>query len=42
LAGKHVLVEKPFTVTVEEAQALDALAKEKGKLLTVYQNRRYY
>ena len=41
LAGKHVLVEKPFTVTAEEARALDTLAKEKGKLLTVYQNRRY-
>lgn len=41
LAGKHVLVEKPFTVTAEEARALDTLAKEKGKLLMVYQNRRY-
>ena len=41
LAGKHVLVEKPFTVTLEEAQELDTLANEKGKLLTIYQNRRY-
>ena len=41
LAGKHVLVEKPFTLTAEEAQDLDLLAREKGKLLTVYQNRRY-
>ena len=41
LAGKHVLVEKPFTLTAEEAQDLDLLAREKSKLLTVYQNRRY-
>lgn len=40
-AGKHVVVEKPFTNTVEEAEELIALAKEKGKLLTVYHNRRY-
>ena len=41
LAGKHVIVEKPFTVTVEEGEALIALAKEKKKLITVYQNRRF-
>ncbi|KAK6537574.1 hypothetical protein TWF694_011756 [Orbilia ellipsospora] len=41
LAGKHVVVEKPFTPTSTEADHLIALAKEKGKLLTVYQNRRY-
>lgn len=41
LAGKHVLVEKPFTVTPQEAHTLDNLAKEKRKILTVYQNRRY-
>jgi predicted dehydrogenase len=40
-AGKDVVVDKPFTTTLEEAQALVALAKEKGPLLTVYQNRRY-
>ncbi|QCT04686.1 oxidoreductase domain protein [Paenibacillus algicola] len=40
-AGKHVVVEKPFTVTSEEAKALIALAKNRGVLLTVYQNRRW-
>ncbi|EWC43511.1 hypothetical protein DRE_07511 [Drechslerella stenobrocha 248] len=41
LAGKHVVVEKPFTTPAAEADHLIALAKEKGKLLTVFQNRRY-
>jgi len=41
LAGKHVIVEKPFTITVGEAEELTKLAKEKGLLLVVYQNRRY-
>jgi scyllo-inositol 2-dehydrogenase (NADP+) len=41
LAGKHVLVEKPFTVTVAEADELIRLAHEKKKILSVYQNRRY-
>jgi len=40
-AGKHVIVEKPLTVMVEEGQALNELAKEKKLLLSVYQNRRY-
>lgn len=40
-AGKHVVVEKPFTVTVEEGEELIALAKEKNTMLSVYQNRRY-
>lgn len=40
-AGKHVIVEKPFTVTVQEADKLITLAKKKGKLLTVFQNRRW-
>ncbi len=40
-AGKHVVVEKAFTTTVEEAQSLEALATKAGKLLTVYHNRRW-
>jgi scyllo-inositol 2-dehydrogenase (NADP+) len=40
-AGKHVLVDKPFTITSAEAEELIALAKEKQKVLTVYQNRRW-
>ncbi len=39
-AGKHVVVEKPFTVTSEEADKLIALAKEKNRILTVFQSRR--
>ena len=41
LAGKHVVVEKSFTVTVEEAEELSALALQQQKILTVYQNRRF-
>jgi predicted dehydrogenase len=40
-AGKHVVVEKPFTITVEEANELIELAKKQNKKLSVYQNRRY-
>jgi predicted dehydrogenase len=41
LAGKHVVVEKPFTATVEEAKELIALAKSQNLKLSVYHNRRY-
>ena len=41
LANKHVLSEKPFTTTVEQAEELIALAKKQGKHLFVFQNRRY-
>lgn len=40
-ASKHVIVEKPFTVTVQEADELIALAKQQKKMLTVFQNRRW-
>jgi len=40
-AGKHVVVEKPFTVTSQQAEQLIALAHERGKLLSVHQNRRW-
>lgn len=40
-AGKNVIVEKPFTATVEEGEELIRLAHQKNKLLSVYQNRRY-
>jgi predicted dehydrogenase len=40
-AGKHVIVEKPFVVKVEEGEELIAIAKEKSLLLSVYQNRRF-
>ena len=40
-AGKHVVVEKPFTNTSEEARQLITLAEVTGKVCAVYQNRRY-
>ena len=40
-AGKHIIVEKPFTVTTAEADQLIQLAKAKGKTLTVFQSRRW-
>ncbi len=40
-AGKHVVVEKPFTVFAEQAKELIALAKKMDRKLSVYQNRRY-
>ena len=41
LAGKHVVVEKPFTITTREADELIAVAKQQNKILTVNQNRRF-
>jgi scyllo-inositol 2-dehydrogenase (NADP+) len=41
LAGKHVVVEKPFTLDAAEASRLDALARERGLCLTVFHNRRW-
>lgn len=40
-AGKNVIVEKPFTATVTQAEELIALAKKKNVKLSVYHNRRY-
>ena len=40
-AGKHVIVEKPFVFTVAEGEELIRLAAEKGRMLTVFQNRRW-
>ncbi len=40
-AGKHVVVDKPFTVSSSEGRQLVDLAKKKGKILTVFQNRRW-
>lgn len=40
-AGRDVLVDKPFATTLAEAQTLVELARKAGRLLTVYQNRRY-
>jgi len=40
-AGRDVLVDKPFTTTLDEAIALVRFAKQQNRLFTVYQNRRY-
>lgn len=40
-AGKHVIVEKPFTQTIEQGEELINLAKSKNLLLSVFQNRRW-
>jgi predicted dehydrogenase len=40
-AGKHVVVDKPFTVTAAEARALATTAAEAGRVLSVFQNRRW-
>lgn len=39
--GKHIVVEKAFTTTADEAKILTDLANEKGLILSVYQNRRW-
>lgn len=40
-AGKHLVVDKPFTVTLSQARELEALAKSGGRLLSVFHNRRW-
>ncbi|BDI30070.1 oxidoreductase [Capsulimonas corticalis] len=41
LADKHVVVEKPFTITSEEARELTVLSHRQGRVLSVHQNRRW-
>lgn len=40
-AGKHVIVEKPFTTTIEQGEELIRLAEKKRLILSVFQNRRW-
>lgn len=40
-AGKHVVLEKPFTITTDEARQLVNIAAGSADILSVYQNRRY-
>lgn len=39
--GKHVVVDKPFTLTLAEARILAKIASQKERLLSVFQNRRW-
>lgn len=40
-AGRHVVVDKPIAMDVAQAEALIEIAERAGRILTVYQNRRW-
>ncbi len=40
-AGRHVVIDKPLTPTLREAEELVELASRKNRLLIVFQNRRW-
>lgn len=40
-AGKHVVVDKPFAVTLDQAQAIAQRAQQCGRVLAVFHNRRW-
>lgn len=40
-AGKHVVVDKPLSVASADARALSQLAEKHGRVLAVFQNRRW-
>lgn len=40
-AGKHVVVEKPFVLDIKDGEKLIELSRKKGKILTVFQSRRW-
>ena len=40
-AGKHVVVDKPFTITSADADKLIDLSRKVGRVLSVFQNRRW-
>ena len=41
LAGKHVVVEKPFAITVAEGKEVMRVAARRGKTLNVFHNKRF-
>ena len=41
LAGRHVVVDKPFTVALDDARDLVALARQRRRVLSVFHNRRW-
>jgi scyllo-inositol 2-dehydrogenase (NADP+) len=40
-AGKHVVIDKPFTATSEEALTLIGMARQQGRVLAPFHNRRF-
>lgn len=40
-AGKHVLVDKPFALDAEQAEAVLRAARDSGRVVSVFQNRRF-
>lgn len=40
-AGKHVVVDKPFTLTAGEGRSLESLARVNDRVLSVFHNRRW-
>jgi predicted dehydrogenase len=40
-AGRHVVVDKPFTLTLAQALELAQLARAQGRVLSVFHNRRW-
>lgn len=40
-AGKHVVIDKPFATNVADGEALIALARERGLLVSAFHNRRW-
>jgi scyllo-inositol 2-dehydrogenase (NADP+) len=41
ISGKHVIVEKPFTISSDEANELIRISKQQNKALIPFQNRRW-
>jgi scyllo-inositol 2-dehydrogenase (NADP+) len=41
LAGKHVVIDKPFTNAASEGEELIAIARERGLVLSAFHNRRW-
>jgi predicted dehydrogenase len=40
-AGKHVVIEKPFALTLAAAQEISTMASASGRVLSVFHNRRW-
>lgn len=40
-AGRDIVVDKPFTITSQDARRLIGIARERGRLLSVFHNRRW-